>query len=727
MGGQSVEVTVNDLAIVVVPVYRMFAKMEINVKVSLEGLVESSSVEAEPVTLDVGSVPNVCYVGSLYTGDDSKAAEYPFNVEFLPHTFSMTPSVDDPDYVYVLYVPENIQGEVENPDPDTVSKSDIAPADATMVTTHLSLTTEVEGEKVSIKADPQYTVYPGGNITDNFNIRRNCVYRVNVTIYPDDVVSPCANCLVASVGEFFAFYPYERDEVGHRDDAADKGDDNEGYSYYDIQNHIYPYEKGDEYYDTSKNYTGKQIKGVKIIWQTENAIGNNTNKNLVWVENGNSQRCRIYVRANQVGNALIGAYSDADCTGDILWSWHIWITDFNPDNVDNALTYYHYKWDENGINTDNNQREEGYPLMICNLGALATDVTGDSPSWDNYTKTYGLLYQWGRKDPFPPAKYNGNGSGSYPNGKTHKMYNYDEATANVVVYDNNHNKITMTNNTGTAYATSGNSVFNTVLATTGYSTNADGIDYSIKHPTTFLAAADFGGDTSGALDDASGSYYNNTNYYYNQGDWLPVGDNDLWGGNGTFGVVASEKHLSILTYANDGVEANLEDNYGKYKTIFDPCPYGWRISPGDLWLGMTSDGKNYNYGNTGLDMYENVNCEETTAAKVADHMGFHMYLEKWHQGKTSFFPTQGSRLANGRPYLGGVCGNYHNATVDEVVTVKNYGGAKVENAIRRVDIIHFHADASSPVKTQVQPFETQLCYYCRAVAGPVRCVRDTQK
>ena len=69
------------------------------------------------------------------------------------------------------------------------------------------------------------------------------------------------------------------------------------------------------------------------------------------------------------GNAVIAA-KDAD--GNILWSWHIWFTD-QP----HGQEYY------NNAGT----------MMDRNLGAISA-TPGD-------VGALGLLYQWGRKDPFP--------------------------------------------------------------------------------------------------------------------------------------------------------------------------------------------------------------------------------------------------------------------------------------------------------------------------------------
>ncbi|MCR5547173.1 MAG: hypothetical protein K6F25_00280 [Bacteroidales bacterium] len=71
------------------------------------------------------------------------------------------------------------------------------------------------------------------------------------------------------------------------------------------------------------------------------------------------------------GNAVIAAKSSG---GVIRWSWHIWCTDLPADQVYG-----------NGAGT----------MMDRNLGATSA-TPGD-------VKALGLMYQWGRKDPFPGA------------------------------------------------------------------------------------------------------------------------------------------------------------------------------------------------------------------------------------------------------------------------------------------------------------------------------------
>lgn len=138
------------------------------------------------------------------------------------------------------------------------------------------------------------------------------------------------------------------------------------------------------------------------------------------------------------GNALIAA---KDVLGTVLWSWHIWMTDQEVESI---------------------KLDDGNEIMSRNLGSLVNLQN---------SLAYGLLYQWGRKDPFLGA-----------------------FSINTVV-----------ESTGT---------FSVVESTQETGT----VDYSVQHPMTFLTAGD---------------------------DWCIKKDDTLW---------------------------------QKDKTIYDPCPPGWRVA-----------------------------------------------------------------------------------------------------------------------------------------------------
>ena len=200
------------------------------------------------------------------------------------------------------------------------------------------------------------------------------------------------------------------------------------------------------------------VKSVEVLWES---FGTDVAPNVgdlvtsVSYKNG-------YIRFStpedfKEGNAVIAA---KDANGKILWSWHIWLTDEPEGQV-----YYNNA----GI------------MMDRNLGATSA-TPGD-------VGALGLLYQWGRKDPFL-------GSSSISS----NMLANSTITWPSSVYSNSSN--------GT-------------------------IAYAIAHPTTFIAYNSYNDDW----------YYTGTN----------TTDNSRWSAS------------------------------SKDKTIYDPCPNGWRVPDYDLW------------------------------------------------------------------------------------------------------------------------------------------------
>lgn len=75
------------------------------------------------------------------------------------------------------------------------------------------------------------------------------------------------------------------------------------------------------------------------------------------------------------GNAVVAARKES---GEIMWSWHIWIPQVT-------------------VTSDSYGDIMGAPLMNLNLGALVETQAAAEPV---DPLSYGLVYQWGRKDPF---------------------------------------------------------------------------------------------------------------------------------------------------------------------------------------------------------------------------------------------------------------------------------------------------------------------------------------
>lgn len=623
MGGTSEKVTVTSGTTVPVPVSRMYAKLKVKVEMQNDNMVLNN--------INVRQIPNICQVETL-AGDGTEepvtAVPFPEGTTFKSIAFAasdMKPDADGETWA-VFYVPESLRGETSVQAGGT--KSDVVPTDALTV----DVSTGIGGETRS------YTAYPGGNSYNNFNIQRNQVYRMTVTITgTKDQNTPSSNCFVVKPNGFLSFEPYYRVETGG------------GYNFADYLN------------PENEKLT---IDHVGIIWQTKDCIGDNTTGNLVRLgeDTGDIHR-KVYVNTGEKGNALIAAYNK---DGKIIWSWHIWVTDHEPDNIGKAVTYYTYDWDETGIHPDR-PRIQGYAVMSCNLGALADTQSGkEMNSLQQYpsemTQAFGMLYQWGRKDPFPPLRY------IY---QYHQNYNDDHTD---IHYGNdNKTEVHKTSTTDDEY------LFHSVIGRE----LTEAVKYAIAHPTVFICG------TREAYKDEG---YVERDNYFNGGDWCPQGesDNKLWGGldPGTAGM----KTLII----NGSENVHLYDNYGDKKSIFDPCPTGWRVAPGELWLEFTRTGLN-------PDSMDDINYDNT----IPDGYGMSMYMQEWRTGPTSYFPTQGTRVGDGGGIRTNMCGNYHNATTD---------------TNNRVNILHIHEQFNL---FHIFEYTFQM-YYVKSVAGPIQCVRDSK-
>ena len=156
-----------------------------------------------------------------------------------------------------------------------------------------------------------------------------------------------------------------------------------------------------------------------VLWESDGTSNNQVVGSIInpEVEYNNGYVYFTTAETFKAGNAVIAV---KDANGVILWSWHIWL----PKDAPQGDIY------KNNAGT----------FMDRNLGALSANPADG-------VATYGLLYQWGRKDPFPGA------------GNT----NYDKVQANTTL--------------GTAFP---------LMQDT--SAEIGTITYSIQHPTVYYTA-----------------------------------------------------------------------------------------------------------------------------------------------------------------------------------------------------------------------------------------------
>ena len=203
------------------------------------------------------------------------------------------------------------------------------------------------------------------------------------------------------------------------------------------------------------------------------------------------------------GNALIAVFGDKNCTGDLLWSWHIWVTDADLDGTLQTWTVH-----SSYASYSNYASPQ---LMDRNLGALHNTPFGIS----NDHKGDGLLYQWGRKDPFVGADDSAYGSTTW-------RTTYDDA----------------------------NSVISRVT-TSAFSSAVEWGKVAVMQNPDYDATTNPKAAPSPTLT----AKYPMRFVQVGNGMWVRPNINDLWG---------------FPPYAETS-------NYIGHKTIYDPCPAGYRV------------------------------------------------------------------------------------------------------------------------------------------------------
>jgi hypothetical protein len=293
--------------------------------------------------------------------------------------------------------------------------------------------------------------------------------------------------------------------------------------------------------DAYPNYTIDATKQWKafVMWGYGNNAGLLTTDealNLLDKKEGtgagsymsDAQRIRITVPSDiKRGNYMVGVYIDDP--SNILWSWHLWITDYQPDEISgtepiagqyvyvvNGGEVHRYAGASWGVG---GRYKHGY-AMDRDLGTL-DDHSHTEP--EEYPAP--LVYQFGRKDPFVAYRP--------------VYYRFDP--------DGNR---TYTSSTPTI------SYSSTTLSVTG----GANVPYSVNHPTYFI----------------SGS--------------------DAWTRNDVFNPATYNAAIVWQDPHCTGVTAYEEEG----KSIFDPCPPGWRVpvysggTSSNCYAGFSSSGSAQN-------------------------------------------------------------------------------------------------------------------------------------
>ncbi len=420
-----------------------------------------------------------------------------------------------PQVSHTFYIPRNMQTPAEGlVSADVKTKNAIAPAKATYIEL---LGYDNSGSLLSFK------FYPGKNMIDNFEIEENYSYNLTIEIKSysasDDsridkvkknVLKP-SNCYIinpASKGYTSSIYAIPMTQL---------------YRYWNE-------------FATEKitDFSALGELEAEVIWQdqTSRAISFCNAEALeisdigkVTVDEDAEGHGYLYFRTkgDVFGNVLVGVRqkkTPENPNPPYLWSWHLWITDYNPDEqVGKDWVTGQYIYDVTGgkvhryIDRGATELWQGIGvyaqqniyIMDRNLGAYTTDTNAA------YAKLIGLDYQYGRKDPFPK-----NATQLYGIGGIGTDASFEPTPGSVIVHINE---------------------------------RAASTDDAVKSPYTFY-------------------FYRYLNS--NGSSWIQSHD---W--------LNPNPYVSGYNRPWNNPKAT---NYNDYKKgIFDPCPPGWTLPQSNTW------------------------------------------------------------------------------------------------------------------------------------------------
>lgn len=522
-----------------------------------------------PNTGDVFTVTSVRLMNvakKLYYVESATAA--PTAAELTTYTSDNTNSI-------AWYIPENKAG--SNSLTDWKDRyEDNVPATATYILIEGSYT-----PKGGIARDVAYTIYLGaGDKAGDFNVVRNTKYTVNAAIKGTNMNdgrvlvgkdlsaagTQTANCYVVNTTDANKWYRFKATIRGNG--AATSA---------------------------QISYTGTDIPAndriapdnAALVWETREGDKAPTLDYVGYSRNG-----YIVFKLGEAteGNAVVAAKNGTTT----LWSWHIWTTAAFDRNGIKVQTYETRP--RNGLASHANITKREFKMMDRNLGAASGTATKVA---EEAIKTYGVYFQFGRKDPFPAA------------GVMTRMNDADI----VPVYDANGNKILKD-----SYQIKNSEI------TKGFDQTAVKVQlaYTVENPLMFVLR-----------DDNDVTYGGNGRPSYN---WIfaahPVNgaegsvpwkaSNKLWGS----GLLDEKTSLMLGTITD------------VKKTIYDPCPYGYHMSPQDTWTNFTTITTAYNTGN--VDEYNVVAADKYN--QTNEDVGFtDKNFEVWGR---RFFTTGNAKTAD---------------------------------------------------------------------------------
>ena len=431
--------------------------------------VKNTSADPDKVTIDAVQMKNInrkyYYATNISGFEDRYSAEDPLRFNNAEQSFTADQSNSGATQTFTYYVPANMRGAISNS--SQASKSLLAPQGATHFVIYAHCNDDVNQQVF-------YTYYLGANLQNDFNLQPNCKYTYTIELngkgnpgadgriedMGDIVFTKDANCYMlkppasrdGQTNSRIISIPVRRAAVFWNPSGTNMG----VYGAAIVNNtENYLLEESTTWqawlvWNEVKDANGNPVADSELL---EGSVDDGTGRYVVNgqgftpVINNPNRFIRIKVATGMKGNALVAIKKTSSPTmNDILWSWHLWVTDYDPYvNRSPVMDEYiygvpggeiHRYADKAGTEFWSSSTYAKAFMMDRNLGAEVAN-----PGSAVFTTAVGCYYQWGRKDPFPPTGtvgwIAGDGTGEPPEQGTKQNIRYSVHHPDIYLYGSN--------------------------------------------------------------------------------------------------------------------------------------------------------------------------------------------------------------------------------------------------------------------------------------------------
>ncbi|MFI3292805.1 MAG: fimbrial protein [Rikenellaceae bacterium] len=560
----------------------------------------------------IKGIPKVSSYCPDYLSDDTDH-KFPADNTFSYFSYDSDEIAEDENDEYetlTFYVPVNMRGSVEN------TTEQMKNHYSTAYCTAISLMATTPDDDTYL-----YTFYLGSNLTSDFNIRPNTKY--NYTLTFDEVGDPATDLRV----ENYSCVDYSLSTMARSNCYILNPSDLVDREY------IIPIDRIDEFWGDSR-YCGSTSNGntldeIRANWEAvilwtdhnnvttlNNMITNGNTMNGLKVEKNTDTTVKVtlpttFANAANHCNVTFVVRKTSDET--ILWTWHLWITDYNPyrSNITLSSGVYKYSVDGGELHRYNNAYfnsgiYSNKLIMDRNIGARSANEEG----YGGYMVAKKAIYTFTPIDASTADKPDVAYYSDYYDYNLYPYYDYDDEQIIDAKILGGYPDTRPTEDSEITALYDVTEVFTDVCLFKGNGTLHYQFGRSVPFPNTTRNVTTL-------------NYYYNNDLEFKTYNIMTEGNSkpkfaDFVNYPQNYYIVSSTYVYTTPLYdESDAQSAQYlwndyklpKTGYTKGKSIFDPSPWGFRVPITGTWTGFTASSaateykspNNYTFKLTGND------------------------------------------------------------------------------------------------------------------------------